>query len=140
MSFATYAAVGIDLAVALASLALARATTYRSADSDGNAPRASVLLIVPGAWPVYVTTALSGATALAAEAVWTRLLSLLLGATTYTFSLILAAFLLGLGIGSSVGSAISRNLKDPRIALGICQLLLTASIAWAAYSDRKSVV
>jgi spermidine synthase len=137
MSFATYAAVGIDVAVALASLALARATTYRSADVD--APRASVFLIAPGAWPVYVTTALSGATALAAEAVWTRLLSLLLGATTYTFSLILAAFLVGLGIGSSVGSAISRNLKNPRVALGVCQLLLTASIAWAAYSMTRQL-
>ena len=36
------------------------------------------------------TIALSGMTALGAEVVWTRLLSLLLGATTYTFSLILA--------------------------------------------------
>ena len=139
MSFATYTAVGIDLAVALASLALSRATTYRSAEVETNAARPSVFLIAPGAWPVYVTTALSGATALAAEAVWTRLLSLLLGATTYTFSLILAAFLLGLGIGSSVGSAISRNLKDPRVALGICQLLLTASIAWAAYSMTRQL-
>ena len=139
MSFATYAAVAIDVAVALASLVLARATTYRTPELDADAPRASVFLIAPGAWPVYVTTALSGATALAAEAVWTRLLSLLLGATTYTFSLILAAFLVGLGIGSSVGSAISRNLKDPRVALGICQFLLTASIAWAAYSMTRQL-
>ena len=45
-------------------------------------------------------------TALAAEVIWTRLLSLLFGATVYTFSLILAVFLFGLGIGSSIGSAI----------------------------------
>src|SRR5260370_343242 len=31
-----------------------------------------------GAWPVYVTIALSGATALAAEVIWTRLLGLML--------------------------------------------------------------
>ena len=47
-------------------------------------------------------------TALGAEVIWTRMLSLLFGATVYTFSLILAVFLLGLGIGSSVGSAIAR--------------------------------
>ena len=41
--------------------------------------------------------------------IWTRLLSLLFGATVYTFSLILAVFLIGLGIGSSVGSALSRD-------------------------------
>ena len=42
---------------------------------------------------VYVAIALSGMTALGAEVIWTRLLSLLFGATTYTFSLILAVFL-----------------------------------------------
>ena len=31
-------------------------------------------------WPVYVAIALSGATALGAEVIWTRLLSLMLGA------------------------------------------------------------
>ncbi len=40
------------------------------------------------------------------------------GATTYTFSLILAVFLFGLGIGSSVGSAIAGRTNRPRLALG----------------------
>ena len=71
---------------------------------------------------VYIAIALSGLTALGSEVVWTRVLSLLFGATTYTFSLILAVFLVGLGIGSSLGSAMARNLSNPRIALGWCQL------------------
>ncbi len=134
MAIATYAAVGIDVVVALVSLALARATVYRGADDGADDTPDSSPIIAPGAWPVYAAIALSGATALAAEAVWTRLLSLLLGATTYTFSLILAAFLLGLGLGSTVGSAFARTSKNPRVMLGICQLLLTGAIAWAAYS------
>ena len=72
-------------------------------------------------------------TALAAEVVWTRLLSLLFGGTTYTFSLILAAFLLGLGIGSSGGAALARGLERPRLAFGVCQALLCAAIAWGGY-------
>ena len=48
-----------------------------------------------GTAPIYVATALSGMTALAAEVLWTRHLSLLLGGTVYTFALILAVFLLG---------------------------------------------
>ena len=48
-------------------------------------------------------------TALSAEVIWTRILSLLFGATVYTFSLILAVFLTGLGIGSSLGAAIGRG-------------------------------
>src|SRR5438132_4979964 len=84
-------------------------------------------------WTVYVAIALSGAGALAAEVIWTRLLSLLLGATVYTFSIILAVFLLGLGLGSSIGSLLARGRVSPRVALGLCQLLLAAAIAWTAY-------
>jgi len=137
MAVATYVAVAIDIAVALASLALAKVTHHEAPDEDteeSDAKNQKPWSIPSGAWPIYITIALSGATALAAEAVWTRLLSLLLGATTYTFSLILAAFLTGLGIGSSVGSMLARQLSNPKTALGVCQLLLTAAIAWAAYT------
>ena len=64
-----------------------------------------------GAWAVYLAIALSGMSALGAEVVWTRLLSLLLGGTVYTFSLILAVFLIGLGIGSSVGAFLARRAR-----------------------------
>jgi spermidine synthase len=49
-----------------------------------------------------------GLSALGAEVVWTRLLSLMLGASVYTFSIILAVFLIGLGFGSSAGSVLAR--------------------------------
>ncbi len=88
---------------------------------------------------VYIAIALSGLTALGSEVVWTRMLSLLFGATTYTFSLILAVFLVGLGIGSSLGSAMARNLSNPRIALGWCQLGLCVCLAWAAYATSVSL-
>src|SRR5437879_13448977 len=92
-----------------------------------------------GVRAVYFTIALSGLTALAAEVIWTRLLSLLIGATVYSFSLILAVFLIGLGIGSSLGSVLSRGLTRPRVALGVCQLLLCAAIAWTAYMLTESL-
>jgi len=137
MAVATYVAVAIDVIVAGISIALARATAYPAADDEAADAPEPGSIVPAGAWPVYVAIGLSGATALAAEAVWTRLLSLLLGATTYTFSLILAAFLLGLGLGSTVGSVVARTAKQPRLALGVCQLLLTGAIAWAAYSMTK---
>ena len=131
MAVATYVAMFLNVAVALAGLALAKATTHditvveRMAEDD-TIPR--------DAWPVYATIALSGVTALGSEVVWTRLLSLMLGATVYTFSLILAVFLAGLGLGSTVGSVMARSIAYPRTALGWCQLLVMVSIAWAAYS------
>src|SRR6202044_2629706 len=89
-------------------------------------------------WNIYLTVALSGATALGAEVVWTRLLGLMLGATVYTFSIILAIFLIGLGIGSWVGAIAARGAK-PAAALGWCQLFLVAAIAWTAYMIARSV-
>jgi spermidine synthase len=88
---------------------------------------------------VYVGIALSGLTALGAEVVWTRVLSLLFGATTYTFSLILAVFLVGLGIGSTVGAELARRQAAPRVALGWCHLLLCGTMAWAAYASSASL-
>jgi len=92
-----------------------------------------------GSWPVYVAIALSGSCALTAEVIWTRLLSLLLGATVYTFSIILAVFLVGLGIGSSIGSILARGSARPRVALGSCQLLLVAAVAWTAFMLTRSL-
>ncbi len=82
---------------------------------------------------VYVAIALSGLTALGAEVIWTRLLSLVLGATTYTFSIILAVFLAALGVGSAAGSYLARTVDDPRRALGVCQGLVIVSLAWSAW-------
>src|SRR5207247_10359615 len=90
-------------------------------------------------WVVYVAIGLSGLTALGAEVVWTRLLSLTLGGTVYTFSIILAVFLMGLGIGSSAGSFLARSTGRPRIALGACQMLLAGAIAWTAYMIARSL-
>ena len=78
-------------------------------------------------------------TALASQVIWTRTLSLLFGATVYTFSLILAVFLFGIGIGSSVGSVLARGLERPRLALGWVQMLLCGAIAWAAYTLALSL-
>jgi len=92
-----------------------------------------------GAGLVYFTIALSGLCALGAEVVWTRLLSLMLGPTVYTFSIILAVFLSGLGIGSGIGSFLAQRSLHPERALGTCQLLLSAGIAWAALLVAKSL-
>ena len=134
MPTATYVAVGLNLAVALASLVVAQIAPHR-VGATSSAPGRRM----PGASAIYVATALSGLTALAAEVVWTRLLSLLIGGTTYTFSLILAAFLVGIGIGSAAGAAFTRNARDARLALGWCQALLCVAIAWAAYTLSASL-
>ncbi|HEX3926620.1 MAG TPA: fused MFS/spermidine synthase [Gemmatimonadales bacterium] len=134
---ATYVAVAINVVVALAGLGLARLTPHQGQDVPAPAPPEAA--IPSGAWPVYVAIALSGFTALGAEVVWTRLLTLVLGGTVYAFSLILAAFLIGLGIGSAAGSFAAGTVKAPRAVLGWCQLLLVAAIAWGAWSLNSAL-
>ncbi|MFM7292004.1 MAG: spermidine synthase [Planctomycetia bacterium] len=129
---ATYAAVAINLVVAAIAFAYAAAEPY--APRAATAPDPEPAVSARRAWPVYLAIAVSGMTALGAEVVWTRLLTLILGGTTYTFSLIMAAFLAGLGIGSGAGAALAKSAANPRLALGACQLLVVVAIGWAAYS------
>ena len=88
---------------------------------------------------VFATIALSGACALGGEVVWTRLLATLMGATVYTFSIILAVFLIGLGIGSTAASTVVRDPAQSRRALGWAQLLSAFGIAWTAYMLADSL-
>jgi len=132
MAVATYTAASINVAVALLAFVLA-ARASSTPDGTGlpalpGVPRAPRFALV------YVAIGLSGLTALGAEIVWTRLLSLLLGATVYTFSIILAVFLFGLWAGSGAGSWMARRMPEPRIALAASQFFLAAAIAWTAFN------
>ncbi len=160
IAIATYVAVAINLTVAFAAWTLAARAPHappepepradRVADAlgvgaTGDAVTAAATAVAADAagdrvraaasdrWTVYLAIALSGLTALACEVLWTRTLTLLFGATTYTFSLILAVFLAGLGIGSSLGSAIGRSTARPRLALAWCQMGLGLAMAWTSY-------
>ena len=133
ITVATLTAAAINAAVAGLALLLA-------ARSPHAAP-AAPLRVEPdkGHGGILAAIALSGLTALGAEVIWTRLLSLMLGGTVYAFSIILAVFLAGLGIGSAIGSAAARGASSPRRALAVCQALLAAGIAWTAFLLAKSL-
>jgi len=138
MAAATLVAAAINAAVALIGFGIASRTPHQAgAEEPPATPPAAEA--APRSGAVYLTIALSGACALGAEVVWTRLLGLLLGATVYTFSIILAVFLAGLGIGSGVAAALVRGVARPRLALGCCQLLLSGAVAWTAYMLANSL-
>jgi spermidine synthase len=134
VAFATYVAVALNVVVAAVAFLIAKLSP-----AEGERPPAPALVMVSGRTVVYVVIALSGLTALSSEVLWTRTLSLLIGATTYTFSLILAVFLFGIGLGSSVGAATARSLERPRVALAWVQLALCAAMAWTSYIVTESL-
>jgi spermidine synthase len=135
IAITTYAAVVLNITVASLALLVASRAPYSPPAVEPALPEEGRR----GNSIVYVSIALSGLTALGAEVIWTRLLALVFGATTYTFSLILAVFLFGLGIGSSIGSFLARSVTRPRLALACCQLALCACIAWTAYVLTQSL-
>jgi spermidine synthase len=132
---ATYVAVALNLGIAaIAALLAKRHATVQAAAGEVPGP----VLRARGAGALYVATALSGMTALGAEVLWTRHLSLLLGGTVYTFALILAVFLCGLGLGSAAGAALGTRV-EPRAALAATQALLAVAMAAAAYTLARSL-
>ncbi len=135
MAYASEVAAAINVTVAVLAMLLASVSPIGESTEDTARPAQRI----PGAWAVYACIGLSGLTALGAEVIWTRLISLLLGGTVYTFSIILAVFLFGLGMGSSLGSFVSRTKLSPRAALGVCQMLLIGGIAWTAFNISRSI-
>lgn len=85
---------------------------------------------------VYISIALSGAVAMGAEAVWTRLLGMLLLGTVYVFALILAVFLTGIALGSWGASRLLERVPA-KTGLGISQILLAPTIAWTAFAIAR---
>ena len=134
---ATFAGVGINLLVAALAYWLSRKTD--GLPEAAPAPLAVSHVASPSLGSqrhraLLVAIGMSGFVALGSEVVWTRLMALMLGATTYTFSIILAVFLAALGVGSAVGSFTSRHASSPRVLLGLCQAGAMLGIVWTAHA------
>jgi spermidine synthase len=114
-------------------------TPPTAADAEGGGtlqtPPPAALAPTPqsrAARSVYLAAGLSGLTALGAQVLWTRLLTLLFGATVYAFSIILAVFLGGLGIGAVLAARVIGRGSDPLRALAATQLALAPALLWSA--------
>ena len=84
---------------------------------------------------VYLYFFISGITALVYEIIWTRQLTLVFGHTVYSVSIVLAAFMAGLGFGSYVwGHRIDRAVAEgketsPLLVYGRIEILIFAASA-----------
>ena len=143
VAIATYTAVAINFAVAALSFLMSSRLPARSDLTEGEpapapAPATALAPATAFNWTIYLAIALSGAGALGAEVVWTRLMAMLLGSTVYVFSIILAVFLIGIAIGSGVGAGVARSAAA-REALGWCQVFLAIAVFWSAYMIADSL-
>jgi spermidine synthase len=75
--------------------------------------------------------AVSGATAMVYQVLWTRALAIVLGSSVYSFTLILLAFLIGLALGAAVMTRLLPGIRRPVLALGLVHAL---TLGTAIYS------
>jgi spermidine synthase len=135
-AFTSHVAAAINFAVAAAAATFAVFASYtpdaESADhATGERTNATAT--------ICIVAALSGFTALSAEVIWTRLLALLFGSTVYTFAIILAVFLTGLGIGSMAAAWASRWMRLPILWLAGAQLAIVLLVPYANYKITRDV-
>jgi len=130
---------GVSAAIGIASLLLERSDLAPLATdrTSAGATRPSDLTETVKRL-VLIGVGVSGFCALGYEVLWTRMLTLVVGTSVYSFTLMLTAFLVGIGIGShSVGLLLSAKRNGPtgrrlvlvfggtQIAIGLCALAVT---------------
>jgi spermidine synthase len=116
-------AVAANLAAGTLSLALAarRPGAAAAAAPEPETPeaaRTARLLLAIG---------LSGVASLCLEVIWTRVLVLVVGSSTHAFVTMLAAFLVGIALGSFLSRLFIDRLRNPRRAFGWVQAAIAAS-------------
>ncbi len=82
-------------------------------------------------WVAALALGASGFASLTLQVVWTRLLVLILGPTTYAFSTVVAIFIIGLAGGAAVGARLAARARQPAVGLALC-LLASVGLAIAA--------
>ncbi|QDU67369.1 fused MFS/spermidine synthase [Engelhardtia mirabilis] len=105
-----FAGAAIDVLAALGALVLLAGPASDAPAGPARGRRPSV----PGVSRLLLITGLLGGASLALEVVLTRLLVSLTGASVYAFGLVLAAYLVGLGLGARQGRLWLDGSRDPR--------------------------
>ncbi|MCC7529363.1 MAG: fused MFS/spermidine synthase [Candidatus Melainabacteria bacterium] len=76
---------------------------------------------------IYVALAaiaISGAAAMIYEVCWTRALSMVIGGSTYAFTVMLSTFLSGIFLGSFISAKVVDRFRQPYLAFGVFQILV----------------
>lgn len=135
-----WVAVALNLVAAAGAFALAARTARGTVpDTDSAAaPAPSSSDAAAPATPVRREAGLlvslyaaSGFVAMLYEVAWSRVLVLVLGSSTYAYTIMLTTFLLGLTLGAWLATRFLSKVTLPLLAAGLCQL----AIALATYGS-----
>jgi spermidine synthase len=88
---------------------------------------ASLVVTNSGFW--FCCAVISGFVTISMQVVWSRMLSMIIGSSTYAFSIVLALFLTGLSLGALiVNRAGNRGLRSLRRIVLVVEVLTAASL------------
>ena len=121
-----YLAVALNLVIFVSIIALRNRLSFRPVGevqpADWSDRRWTLTALI-----VTVGYGLSGLASLIYQISWTRYLVLTLGGSTYSFSLILVAFIGGLGIGGAIMTPFADRIKRPLFFAGIMEFAICVS-------------
>ncbi|MDP3858330.1 MAG: fused MFS/spermidine synthase [Stagnimonas sp.] len=127
----------VNIALAAAVWVLARTRAPSAATGVGAIETDPSETAPPVAAPPRLllwTALLTGAASFLYEIGWIRMLSLVLGSSTHAFELMLAAFILGLALGSFAIRGRIQGLRDPVRALGLIQVAMGLLAVGSAFA------
>lgn len=133
-----WVAAAINVVIGFVAIAMPRGAMAASAIEETQAPEAAAAPL--GRSIVLVAAAITGFAFLQMELVWYRMLSPLLGGTTFMFGLILAVALAGIGLGGAAYSLWGRGQATPGGFALTCALEALAMIVPFALGDRLALL
>jgi spermidine synthase len=120
----------VNIALAAGAYALAKVTPPAFAVPVMSQPVEPTPGLERRLLPLLLVTALvTGLSSFIYEIVWIRMLSLVLGASTYSFELMLASFILGLALGGLWIRRRIDRIDDPVRYLGVVQVVMGVAAA-----------
>ena len=142
VSHTNLVAASFDLSLAVAILVARRLVRARKAAAPSLEELAAAApgALAPAAGPdrppisrrarraVLFSFAVSGATAMTLQVLWTRALAVIIGSSIFSFTIILLAFLVGLGCGSAAFGRLVTRFREPVRMLALTHLGIVACI------------
>ena len=114
------------------------AAPVRSALSTAGRPLAGYRSLSPGVRFIVIGSfALSGFASLTYEVLWTRVFSLVLGSSVYAFTIMLATFLAGIGIGSILFAPLIDKRKNPIAWFAALEAVIGAVALLSIFAYRE---
>ncbi|HXU12363.1 MAG TPA: fused MFS/spermidine synthase, partial [Candidatus Binatia bacterium] len=105
--------------------------------ADGALPAGTARGDRAGGRTLIAIYAISGAVAMAFEVAWSRLLVLVLGSSTYSYTIMLTTFLLGLAAGAWIAARLMKSHAPALLAASLAQVLVALTTYLGLYLVRE---